>query len=69
MYILRRIKFAEREKDGSVTVYYSNGRNDTFEGPIDADAFAEWEDRGFDYRRPPTGVQTRPPIVKRGPEE
>jgi hypothetical protein len=70
--VTRKITYAEWEVNagqttdahgkGTVTVYYSSGRNDTF-FDIDRGEFFEWEGRKWDYRKPPEGVRTRPPII------
>ena len=77
MDVLRRITRAEWAVSGSktdakgtgnVTVYYSNGTRDEFAGIARGDFF-EWEQKGFDYRRAPQGIQTKPPIVDRQQED
>lgn len=47
---------------GTVSVYYSNGRCDEFNG-VDRGEFFVWETRGFDWRYPPNNVQTREPEI------
>jgi hypothetical protein len=53
----------EDRRTGTVTVYYSNGTFQEFVH-IDRAEFFDWERRRFDYKQPPSGVRTKPPIVE-----